>query len=91
LRSRVVWRIGGQKSHPGFHRVLVDGALVAEIVGGCNGLRVSIEELAVHLGYGTVIVCNAIDTDLTEALFVKQRFLKHLEKWQQKYLSGLTK
>ncbi|MGM4910560.1 hypothetical protein [Rhizobium sp. 768_B6_N1_8] len=50
-------------------------------------LRAVLEELAMHLAYGAVIVCNAVNTEAPEILAVKERFLHHFGVWQHEYLS----
>ena len=49
-------------------------------------LRAVMEELASHLGYATVIVCNLIISEDATVLKIKQVFLRVLEAWQRRYL-----
>lgn len=49
--------------------------------------RAALEELATHLGYAAVVVCNLIDTDDRGALMVKSQFLSCLSQWSSQYLS----
>lgn len=48
-------------------------------------LRAGMVELATHLGFASVVVCNLVKTDQEEALRVKAVFLSQLGAWKDHY------
>ncbi|MFD1745780.1 DUF5677 domain-containing protein [Rhizobium helianthi] len=49
--------------------------------------RAGFEELATHLGFASVVVCNLVKTDREDALRVKAAFLTNLGFWKDRYLA----
>ncbi len=49
--------------------------------------RAGLEEIASHLGFASVIVCNLIKTDQRNALGLKAVFLSDLTTWKNRYFA----
>lgn len=50
-------------------------------------LRAGLEELATHLGFASVTVCNLVKTEQEDALKVKAAFLSELANWKDFYFA----